>query len=240
MVRPWGSHGGRPCATPRLRHPPPRTQVAVGGDGDERGILVLLAPRLVGAVVVAQEVERALVEQLHAQGPCGAREGEGGDTPWGLSCCLGTGGHWRWPTALHWAGTYSTLTNTYVLTHTHACTCSLLTHMFTLTCIHAHSRSMHRHACAHTQHAHVPTPITCTQPHAHTYSTPTHRHPRARTPRLHTPHMCTPALAGTRTPSSAHTSPGRNMHPHMCTPTPRSPAPPPTPAPLRHPSPFQL
>lgn len=63
-----GGVGGppTPCA---------RTQVAVGGHGDERGVLVLLAPGFVGPIVVAQEVEGALVEQLHAQVPCRSEGG---------------------------------------------------------------------------------------------------------------------------------------------------------------------
>lgn len=64
-----------PCrrAVPGLRRA--RTEVAVGGHGDERGVLVLLAPGFVGPVVVAEQVEGALVKQLHAQVPCRTEEG---------------------------------------------------------------------------------------------------------------------------------------------------------------------
>lgn len=69
----WGSPV--PCrrAVPGLRRA--RTEVAVGGHGDERGVLVLLAPGFVGPVVVAEQVEGALVKQLHAQVPCRTEEG---------------------------------------------------------------------------------------------------------------------------------------------------------------------
>lgn len=75
---PWG--GGFPPGP----GPHPRTEVAVGGHGDERGVLVLLPPRFEGAGVEAQQVQGALVELLHAQGPCGGPGGTAG-TPWGPS-----------------------------------------------------------------------------------------------------------------------------------------------------------
>lgn len=83
----WGvagvrGHGEREAASPGPPAPPRRTQVAVGGQRDERRVLVLLAPRLVGAVVlVPQRVQGAGVEQLHAQGPCRGGVGRGARGP---------------------------------------------------------------------------------------------------------------------------------------------------------------